>query len=297
MPDLFDRINALWRRKENFINTKLSGMEKSVNGLADTLLSQLITDYLGKFDTKDGVLLSNTHNMSLVTQLEKQFEKFSKKAAALNLQYGKDMLKTGTFSKDYYAAFPDVAEETLKSLTSNLGYIDKMIGISGDKIISGSFLDTLSTMPEVQNRLKNFVLSNVAGNNSYASYLKGMGEMIKGTAGSEGILQRYYRQYAYDTFNNVDAAINKHYAQGVGFKYFIYHGSVIDTTRAFCRKRAGKVFSIVETKTWSGDPDLIGKAAGYVPLIERGRYNCRHSIKYISDVLAFQLRPGLKKKK
>jgi len=83
---LFDRINKLWQRKENFINTKLSSMEKSVNRMADYLLSQLIKDYLGKFDTKGGKLLNNTHNMSLINQLEKQFDDFEKTAAKLNLK-------------------------------------------------------------------------------------------------------------------------------------------------------------------------------------------------------------------
>jgi len=292
---LFDRINKLWQRKENFINTKLSSMEKSVNSMADYLLSQLIKDYLGKFDTKGGKLLNNTHNMSLINQLERQFDDFEKTAAKLNLKYGQDMLKTTTFSKEYYAAFPGLAEKTIDSLGKNIGFIEQMIGIKGDKIIKGSFLDNLSEMSEVRDKVRGFVLSNVSGNNSYQSYLSGMKDMIRGTDETEGVLQKYYRQYAYDTFNNVDAAVNKQFAENVGFKYFIYHGSIIDTSRAFCRKRAGKVFSVKETLKWKNDPDLIGNAAGYVPLIERGRYNCRHSIKYISDDLAFRLRPSLRK--
>jgi len=295
--DLFKKINDLWIRKENFINTKLKTMEKSVNEMANTLLSQLIKDYLGRFETRNGKLLNNTHNMSLINQLEKQFNKFESKAASINLQYGKDMMKSGIYSADYYAVFPGVSRKIIASLTRNLGFVEQMIGIKDNKIIEGSYLDRLSKMPEVRDKVRNYVLSNVSGNNSYQSYLSGIKDLIKGSDEVEGSLQKYYRQYAYDTFNNVDAAINKHYAEGVGFKYFIYHGSIIETSRAFCRKRAGKVFSVKETKKWKNDPDLIGNAAGYVPLIERGRYNCRHSIKYISDELAFRLRPGLKHKR
>jgi len=34
---------------------------------------------------------------------------------------------------------------------------------------------------------------------------------------------------------------------------------------------------------------------GYDPLVDRGGYNCRHQLSFISDELAFKLRPDLKK--
>ncbi len=109
------------------------------------------------------------------------------------------------------------------------------------------------------------------------------------------MLQRYLRQYAYDSFNNVFEAGNNLAAQALGLEYFIYEGTVIDTTRPFCAKKAGKVFSTEEAKEWVNDADLIDKKTrgSYRPLIERGRYNCRHQIRYISDTLAFTLRPDL----
>ena len=297
MPDLFDRLNTLYRRKENFINSKLSGMEKSVAGMADTLLSQLISDYLGKFQTEGGKILSNTYNVTLVNNLEKQFNKFAGKVSNINTQYGKDMLKTSVFSQDYYAAFPDISKDIVNNLTKGLGNIEAMIGLKGDTVIAGSFLDSLNKMPEVQDQLKKFVLQNVAGNNSYSSFLTGITDLVKGKPGAEGMVQKYYRQYAYDTFNNVDAAINLQFAKSVGFKYFIYQGSIITDSRAFCKKRAGRVYSVAETLKWKNDPTLLGSPSTYSPLIERGRWNCRHSIKYISEALAFKLRPELRKNK
>ncbi len=297
MPDLFDRLNTLYRRKENFINSKLTGMEKSVAGMADTLLSQLISDYLGKFQTEGGKILSNTYNVTLVNNLEKQFNKFAGKVSNINTQYGKDMLKTSVFSQDYYAAFPDISKDIVNNLTKGLGNIEAMIGLKGDTVIAGSFLDSLNKMPEVQDQLKKFVLQNVAGNNSYSSFLTGITDLVKGKPGAEGMVQKYYRQYAYDTFNNVDAAINLQFAKSVGFKYFIYQGSIITDSRAFCKKRAGRVYSVAETLKWKNDPTLLGSPSTYNPLIERGRWNCRHSIKYISEALAFKMRPDLKRKK
>ena len=38
-------------------------------------------------------------------------------------------------------------------------------------------------------------------------------------------------------------------------------------------------------------PDLIGKGSGipYVPLVQRGKWNCRHRIRYISEEIAMRL--------
>ena len=122
-----------------------------------------------------------------------------------------------------------------------------------------------------------------------------MQEIVVGTQVRDGALEKYYKQFAYDTFNQTDAAINKHYADSLDLKWFIYQGSLIDTSRPFCVKRAGKVFNTEETDKWKCDPDLIGKPKGkkcddsYNPLIERGRYNCRHTLRYITEDLACEM--------
>jgi hypothetical protein len=183
----------------------------------------------------------------------------------------------------------------LNDIAKGLGYISERIGISEKgNILKGSYLDSLSQNPEVRRELKNYVINSVAGQKNYAEYLRGMKELIVGNDQVEGTLQRYYRQFAYDTYNQVDSAINKNFADSLGLTHFIYTGSLIKNSREFCIKRAGKVFSIEETKDWKDDPDLPGKSnEDYNPLIDRGRWNCRHSIRYISQELACEMRPEL----
>jgi hypothetical protein len=187
------------------------------------------------------------------------------------------------------------AARKLASIEKNMGFISTRIGITAKgNIMKGSYLDSLSQNAEVRNELKNFVLNSVAGQNDYGSFLKGLKERIVGNPEAPGIMERYYRQYAYDSFNTVDAAINKHFADELELEYFVYFGSLIADSRQFCIKRAGKVFSVKETETWINDPTLIGKSKeGYNHLIDRGRWNCRHSIQYIPKELACKKRPEL----
>jgi hypothetical protein len=225
-------------------------------------------------------------------------DKFSNKFQKSVLkEFANDMLKTTDFSIDYFSGM-GYSEKKLNDIAEGLGYISERIGISETgKILKDSYLYSLSENAEVRKELKNFVINSVAGQKNYGEYLKGMKKLIVGNDEVEGTLQKYYRQFAYDTYNQVDSAINKNFADSLGLTHFIYMGSLIDNSREFCIKRAGKAFSIEETKDWKDDPDLIDKKTkeSYNPLIDRGRWNCRHSIRYISQELFYEMRPDVKK--
>lgn len=139
-------------------------------------------------------------------------------------------------------------------------------------------------------------MQSISSNPSLKDYTNGLEGLIVGNKNTAGVLQKYYRQYAYDSYSQVSEISNREFANALDLKYFIYEGSIIDTTRAFCASKAGKVFSIEEALTeWPKDKNLLGDRSTYIaPLIERGRWNCRHMIRYIPDELAFYLRPELK---
>ena len=79
-------------------------------------------------------------------------------------------------------------------------------------------------------------------------------------------------------------------------KFFIYNGGLIKSSRAFCIVRNGKVFANMEAEEWENDPTLtaIPSKENYTWYIERGGYNCRHSIDFIAEDIALVLRPDLK---
>ena len=289
------QLRDLWKRKDDYITSKLDWLTKKVDKAQSDFLTALIADYMGQFSLdENGNLKPTVGNMRMAIRLDQFFDSFDKESLrAINTQYGLDMLKLTPLSERYYSALTGSdARDLVKSLTENVRFIEESIGIKDGKIIKGGYLDNITRMPEVRQQVKDYVTSSVANKKGYSEYLRGMKEIMVGTQERAGAFERYYRQFAYDTFNQTDAAINKHYADGLGLKWFIYTGSLIDTSRPFCRKRAGKVFNTDEANKWKCDPNLIGKPKGkkcddsYNPLIERGRYNCRHTIRYISATLA-----------
>jgi hypothetical protein len=67
-------------------------------------------------------------------------------------------------------------------------------------------------------------------------------------------------------------------SDAVGAEFFLYQGRPIDTTRPFCRARAGKYWHRREIESWA-DEEWSGKTKGTTTATifnYLGGYNCRH---------------------
>ncbi len=85
----------------------------------------------------------------------------------------------------------------------------------------------------------------------------------------------------------------------LGMKYFLYAGSTHEDTKAFCRARARKVFSIEEMLEWSNAPDRP-KVVDYDPVVHlggncccEGEVHCNHGFGFLDDMSAKRLRPEI----
>lgn len=286
----------LWKRKDDYIASRLDWLKKKVDQVQSDLLTIMVNDYFGRFLVNDaGNLKSNVTNIRLALKIDSFFNSLDRETLRkINTRFGEDMMNLIPMSGRYYDAM-DFPAERIQSIAEKVVFIEEGIGLKDGKIIEGGYLDSITRMPEVRQQIKDYVVQSIGQKKGFQDYLRGMKEIVRGTNERDGALERYYKQFAYDTFNQTDAAINKHYADSLDLTWFVYTGSLIDTSRPFCRKRAGKAYSVEETSKWKCDPDLIGKPKGkkcddkYNPLIERGRYNCRHTIRYITAELACQM--------
>jgi len=289
-------LSDIFKRKDDYIKSRLDWLSKKVDASQQKLLSDLVGGFVGQFDVDDaGNLKATTRNMRLALKLDKFFDSLDEETLRkINAQWGKDMMKLTPLNERYYRNLLPDATDAVKSASEKVGFIEQSIGIKGDAIVKGGYLDQVTRMPEVRQQLKNYVIQSVNNKKGYQEYLRGIKELVTSSRSRDGMIERYYKQFAYDTFNQTDAAINKHYADNLELKWFVYAGGTINTSRQFCIKRSDKVFNTEETEKWKCDPDLIGKPKGvrcdqrYNPLIERGRYNCRHHIRYITEELACQ---------
>lgn len=281
---------------EKTLTGLVEALDKRIRDLQSGLLWRILAE-IGDWFDYDGKRLKKTPgNIKNVSKLDALFTKFGLEHIDKELQvFAEELLTVAGLSIDYYS----VSGQKVKAeqIARSIELLRAVIGIDKDgALISGGYLDALGKSVEVRTELRNYVVQSIVNKRSLSDFQKGFRLLIDGSADIDGVLQRYWRQYAYDTFNQAHEIVSANIAEELELQYFIYQGSIIPNTRNFCRKKAGKVFSKAEAANWKNDPDLIDKKTVAVyTFLDRGRYNCRHFLNWISNDLAMQLRPDLKK--
>lgn len=294
MPNTPEQIAAILRKMQRVsldMSTAIGGdvarLDKALQALQRDLFELIVTEFLTGFNTTDGALTTTTANLARVSAIDRLFDGFRRSHLGELIDgFAARLDEISAAVSDYFRL--GWAPSKVDRISEVNTAIHAVIGVKDGKLVPGGYLDRLAQGDELRAALKNYMTVAISNKASLRDLTRGLGILVKGSPETDGFLQRYYRQYAYDTFNQVREMKSRQFAEGLGLKYFVYQGSVIETTRKFCRKKAGKVFTTKQAQGWKNDPDLIDKktAATYNPLIERGRYNCRHWIDYISEETA-----------
>ena len=289
---------AQWaKRFETRLSELLDTLDMRVQGMQRGLTRRFLEAVLEMFDFEDGKLKKTTKNVAALRKLERLFDGFEKDVIQNELAlFAAELLEVGGFTIEYYEATTHAAKAA--AIKNSLDLLRSVIGITADGgLVQDGYLDRLGKTAQVRERLRQYVVQSIVSKRSLSEFQRGLRNLVEGQPDVDGLLQTYWRQYAYDTYNQAHEVVNLSMSDELELQHFIYQGSLIPTSRAFCVKKAGKVFTRTEAAKWKNDPDLIDKktAASYNPFIERGRYNCRHWLNWISQDLAEQLRPDLKK--
>jgi hypothetical protein len=310
------RITEINERKQLFIDSRRDQLEKSVIKLQSDLLNRLLMEVIPELDTKDGMILDTTKNYRILTGLDKVYKDFTLSSLSTILSEVSvsttGILKIG---KTYYnAILSDELKSTFgKIVDATANKMNLRIGLNGGNIVSGGFLESIIKDSSTGSQIKNFVSKSVTGQSETKEFIKGLSSLVTGQD-KPGLLEKQYERYAYDLYQQYDSAYNGSIAEQLGLRYFLYQGGLVGDSRDFCAAHNDKVWSIEEADTWKDwtpskgeyPPDYKVKQKsiyevpsylgypGYQPLIDRGGYRCRHSISFISDELAQDLRPDLK---
>lgn len=280
-------------RFDSRLSELIESLEKRVQGLQRALWREILEAFGELFGTDGKRLARGTKNVSAsLAKLERLLDRFEGVQIAEELRlFAAELIEVGGLTVEYYEATDGRAKA--RAIEKSMNLLRAVIGIDGaGALIAGGYLDRLGKTEAARELLRSYVVNSIVSGRSLFDFRNGFRELIVGNPDTDGALQRYWRQYAYDTYNKAHEVVNVSMADELNMSHFIYQGSIIPTSRQFCRKRAGKVFTRAQADTWKNDPDLIDPKTKdtYNPLIERGRYNCRHWINWISEDLAAELK-------
>ena len=282
--------NEIFEEKIKHILAAEKRLDKAVIEHQRKLFELIVSEYLPLFEVENGIVSNTPANDALISELDNLFAKLEKAMYRDIIgTFTADLITSAELSSQYYVAL-GFKKTVVNAALRDKVRLEKRIGIKpSGRLDKKGYLYKLGQTQQVRQELLSYVINNLTGDTSFLDFQLGFRNLVKGNRRVKGLattgrLQRYFDQYAYDTFNQMDAVANNQIATNLQLEHFIYEGSLIKTSRKFCEKRAGKAFTVKETKKWKDDPDLIDKKtkAAYRPLIDRGRYRCRHFIKYIT---------------
>ena len=283
-----DRITDAIERKEATVDRALYVAERD-------LFALMVEQFISRLSIRDGIVENTAANLMLLSQLDRVFDQFQREILGGAMPVFVDSLfEVVAMTGELYTGME--AATVLDAITKDNAVIRAAIGVdNAGNVLRGTVLWDLSNAAPVRDGLKNVVLKAIQSGDTLQAFTKSVKDYVTGTPGTQGRLRSYYRTYAYDLFNQVQEAKNEQFRRGLDLQWFIYVGDVIKDSREFCARKAGKIFAVEEAdKEWPNDPTLIGKSSGipYTPRIDRGRWNCRHRIRYISREMAEQIDPA-----
>jgi len=308
------RINDLVKAKQAFIDSQRTKLTASVAKLQEQLLTAILAEIIPRLETDpSGLILDTEANYRLISELD-----------AIYRKYG--MLTKGKVLKEVNSTFTAISDKDYDFLTITLGgdlpekfrevaeatrkMTEFRFGVSGGRFVRGGFLEAL--MGEMNPlALKRHLAKLITSQVNTKDFIKALTYFFQG---AEGFAKKFER-FAFDVYQQYDATYNSRLAQKLELKNFIYQGGLIEDSRDFCAAHDAKVWTVEEAEKWDTWTPAQGKRenqfpegwvikqkdpykvpsylgyAGYDPLIDRGGYNCRHQLTFISDELARRLRP------
>jgi hypothetical protein len=308
------RIDEIIKRKQELIDLSRETLNNTVVKLQSKLLDTVVTDVITELDVKDGVIQDTAKNYQLISKLNMTFERFKSTQSMILLKNLTSSIdKIVSLNQAYFTlVFPDLPERFEKVILKARELTDLRFGLKGGKFVRGGILD--SVFSEFgSTEVKQIMSKAVASQMDLKEFIRQMRGFVAGTPEKMGISERKFKQFAFDVYQQYDRTYSGKLAEEFEMRYFLYQGGLVVDSRDFCAAHNNKVWSVEEAeswKTWTPDigeypPGYEVKAKirdeipsyidypGYMPLVDLGGYNCRHSLGYISDELAFKLRPEL----
>jgi len=261
---------------DEFVNK----VEKETEQLERDLYDEIMAVIVGLLFV-DGKAVFNSKNISLVGKIDNAFITFNKNS---QLPFLKRITTHLRGLDKFYVDYFDSLGLDAKSFKGFDALMTRM----------ENYLQSVSVLEPVKQQVKNYLLGSISSHRSMGTIRLGMRDIL-GLKDRSGVLNRYYRNFLYDSVMQFDAILSSAHAEQNGLKYFIYAGGLISTSREFCIKRNDLVFNKDNIDDWKNDSTLPGypNVDDYNPLIDRGRWGCRHYPLFITDERA---KEELKKK-
>lgn len=265
----------------------LDGLESRFEKLQKELYMNMTKSYLSQLEVEGDIIKFSERNLQATAEVERIVNEFTRKTTPVFKWYVKRLIDVTGATEASYKSTATVeqlqeAKHLVRGITDKLGVDEK------GNIIQGGLISRLSSLDTVRRDITNYLLQEVSVGRSFGELLKGLSEYIVGNQNVNGVLLRYVKTELHDMTMRFSQAIDNQYAKALQLQYFVYQGTRKDTTRDFCNERVNKCYHRNDVDSWP--KDLPYFPPNYNFYEDRGGYNCRHRIAWVSNEMGQRLR-------
>jgi len=177
----------------------------------------------------------------------------------------------------------EIAEDDIKDIEGKIFFRYGLNPVTGE-IIKGSYFDAIFDVNPVSARVINDMYKAMQSGQGVEDFKRLFRSAFLGQV-NNGYLQQYFTRWSQDLYMQADAVANLEMANRLGQNHAIYAGTEKDNTRCFCIERMNRIYTREEMISWN-KLSWRGKIPNGNVLIDRGGYNCRHTLNWISDEIA-----------
>lgn len=290
---ILDKIETASRVKLASVNAANVQIQTFTQELQDDLARLFINLSGANMEFVDGKIVFSPGN---ITELTKIIQSLS-----IEYQGGVDVLIEGviqsindiTNKADDYFKVQKVPNYTVRAKNE----LRKKLGITPDGLSKGGYMDSILRSSVPLEAIKAEALKGISRGLSQKEFMAGMMSQITGSpigksskGESLGIIEQHHRATEMsDFFDRYERTYSNNVAKEVGLDQARYSGGLMGTSRDFCVQRQGKIFTRKDIVGWAS-LSFRGKNAAYNPFTDLGGYNCRHTLDWVSDELAKEMR-------
>jgi hypothetical protein len=215
------------------IEAASSGFERKLPAIEQKLLEELLL-LLKQFEVKNGKVLSNVANLNLMSRIKGKLEKL-----VLSKEYVKDVT-------DFVRSFSTIASLQEAYFTGASGggkakaYHAALQKAAVEQTVEG--LTATGVRSNVLKPVSDILLTGITSGQSYAQMESSLRQALTDTKEGLGALSRYARTYTTDSVNQFSREYMAALTSDLGYEWYAYLGTNIETTREFCEHLSKKEY-------------------------------------------------------
>lgn len=271
-------------------------LAKKVDSISIKLYDRVVNDYLSALQTQNGVLIFNDTNLNLIQGVDNIYRVFLQTDNIPTIKgFVKDIQKIVPLNERYFKNIAQYNLNATKEVATEA--VNKRLGVtSSGELVKGGFAEKFITDIDLINGIKKKTIKAISQGKSFIDFRKEMKLHIQGEPelARSGAVHQYYRNYAYDSYQQADRLTGNIFAEELELRYFIYQGGLQSNSRNLCQACNNKIIDSLEWKEMKYNSLKIkyregipnGKNGTWKPMLNLGGFGCKHSIDWISTGVA-----------